>query len=279
MFDHFYMKGGNVFDTAYIYNNGKSDYYLGSWIDARGLREEVVVLGKGAHTPDCTPEKIRPQLDETLSRMSASYLDIYCLHRDNEDIPVEGFIDSLNELKDEGLVSVFGASNWSLKRFKEANDYALSSAKEPFTILSNNFSLAHMNNPVWPGCYSCSDDEYVEYLTNSQIAIFPWSSQARGFFLDSQEFSGLRHVADPNREEQDRVWGSKENIERRRRCFELASKKSVAPIQLALSFVLNQKFPSFPLIGPRNFFETESSLEAIKIDLTHEEVSWLNLNS
>ena len=98
-------------------------------------------------------------------------------------------------------------------------------------------------------------------------------------FLDSQEFSGLRHVADPNREEQERVWGSKENKERRKRCFELAFQKSVAPIQLALSFVLNQKFPSFPLIGPRNFFETESSLEAIKIDLTADEISWLNLNS
>ena len=136
-----------------------------------------------------------------------------------------------------------------------------------------------MNNPVWPGCYSCSNDDYVEYLTDSQVAIFPWSSQARGFFLDSQEFSGLRHVADPNREEQERVWGSKENKERRKRCFELAFQKSVAPIQLALSFVLNQKFPSFPLIGPRNFFETESSLEAIKIDLTVDEISWLNLNS
>jgi len=43
--------------------------------------------------------------------------------------------------------------------------------------------------------------------------------------------------------------------------------------------VLNQNFPSFPLIGPRNFFETESSLEAIKIDLTADEISWLNLNS
>ena len=206
MFDHFFSQGGNVFDTAYIYNEGKSDLYLGSWIDARGLREEVVVLGKGAHTPDCTPDKIRPQLDETLSRMSASYLDIYCLHRDNEDLPVEGFIDTLNELKDEGLVSVFGASNWSLKRFKEANDYALSTGKEPFTVLSNNFSLAHMNNPVWPGCFSCSEDDYLKYLTDNQISIFPWSSQARGFFLDTQEFTALAHVADPNREEQDRVW-------------------------------------------------------------------------
>jgi aryl-alcohol dehydrogenase-like predicted oxidoreductase/predicted dehydrogenase len=279
MFDHFFSQGGNVFDTAYIYNEGKSDLYLGSWIDARGLREEVVVLGKGAHTPDCTPDKIRPQLDETLSRMSASYLDIYCLHRDNEDLPVEGFIDTLNELKDEGLVSVFGASNWSLKRFKEANDYALSTGKEPFTVLSNNFSLAHMNNPVWPGCFSCSEDDYLKYLTDNQISIFPWSSQARGFFLDTQEFTALAHVADPNREEQDRVWGSADNLERRKRCFDLAAEKDVDPIQMALAFVLNQDFPSFPLIGPRNFFETESSLQATQIEVSSKEISWLNLKS
>ena len=279
MFDHFYSKGGNVFDTAYIYNNGKSDFYLGSWMESRNLRDEVVVLGKGAHTPDCLPEKIRPQLEETLSRMSTSYLDIYCLHRDNESLPVEGFIDTLNDLKNEGLIKVFGASNWSLERFKEANEYAEKEGKEAFTILSNNFSLAHMNNPVWPGCFSCSEDEYVNYLKEKQIAIFPWSSQARGFFLDSQEFSGASHVADPNREEQERVWGSEDNLERRSRCFELASKKSVDPIQMALAFVLNQEFPSFPLIGPRNFFETESSLEATKIDLSLEETSWLNLKS
>ena len=279
MFDHFYSKGGNVFDTAYIYNNGKSDFYLGSWMESRNLRDEVVVLGKGAHTPDCLPEKIRPQLEETLSRMSTSYLDIYCLHRDNESLPVEGFIDTLNDLKNEGLIKVFGASNWSLERFKEANEYAEKEGKEGFTILSNNFSLAHMNNPVWPGCFSCSEDEYVNYLKEKQIAIFPWSSQARGFFLDSQEFSGAAHVADPNREEQERVWGSEDNLERRSRCFELASNKSVDPIQMALAFVLNQEFPSFPLIGPRNFFETESSLEATKIELSLEETSWLNLKS
>ena len=89
----------------------------------------------------------------------------------------------------------------------------------------------------------------------------------------------MAHVADPNQEEQKRVWGSEDNLERRRRCFELASKKSVDPIQMALAFVLNQQFPSFPLIGPRNFFETESSLEATEIHLTEEETAWLNLKS
>ena len=277
MFDHFYLSGGNVFDTAYIYNNGKSDGYLGRWVNSRGLREEVVVLGKGAHTPDCYPGKIRPQLEESLERMGSDYLDIYCLHRDNLDVPVSEFIDALSELKDEGLINVFGGSNWSLPRFKEAIDYANKNNKTPFSMLSNNFSLARMLEPVWPGCFSCSEEDYKAYLEENQIAIFPWSSQARGFFLESQEFQGLQHVADPNKGEQDRVWANKDNLERRRRCFQMAQEKGLEPIQVSLAFVLNQPFPTFPLIGARNLFETESSLQALDLDLSLEEISWLDL--
>ena len=278
MFDYYFNKGGNVYDTAYIYNNGKSDRYLGEWIKARNNRDEVVILGKGAHTPDCLPEKIRPQLEETLDRLSTNKLDIYCLHRDNPEIPVAEFMDSLNELRDEGLIDVLGASNWSLDRFKEANEYSNSKNISGFGVLSNNFSLARMLEPVWPGCFSCSEEDYRQYLIDNQIAIFPWSSQARGFFLKTQEFEGAMHVANPNLEEQNRVWSDEHNLERRRRCFELAEKNGFEPIEVALGFVLNQSFPTFPLIGPRNFFETESSLRAFDINLSDEEIAWLDLN-
>ncbi len=278
MFDYFFNKGGNVYDTAYIYNNGKSDRYLGEWIKARNNRDEVVILGKGAHTPDCLPDKIRPQLEETLDRLSTNKLDIYCLHRDNPEIPVSEFMDSLNELKNDGLIDVLGASNWSLDRFKEANEYSNSKNISGFGVLSNNFSLARMLEPVWPGCFSCSEEDYKKYLVDSQIAIFPWSSQARGFFLKTQEFEGAMHVANPNLEEQNRVWSDEHNLERRRRCFELAEKNGFEPIEVALGFVLNQSFPTFPLIGPRNFFETESSLRAFDINLSDEEIAWLDLN-
>ena len=85
------------------------------------------------------------------------------------------------------------------------------------------------------------------------------------------------HVANPNSEEQNRVWANQGNLERKRRCFELADTKGYEPIELALAFVLNQPFPSFPLIGPRNFFETESSLKALSIDLSDKEIDWLDL--
>ena len=85
------------------------------------------------------------------------------------------------------------------------------------------------------------------------------------------------HIANPNKQEQNRVWSSPDNLERRKRCFSLAKEKNIEPIELALAFVLNQDFPSFPLIGPRNFFETRSSLKALELELTKEERDWLDL--
>ena len=82
MFDHFFLNGGNIFDTAYIYNDGKSDKYLGNWISANNISKEIIVLGKGAHTPNCEPDFIKSQLVESLERLKLESLDIYCLHRD-----------------------------------------------------------------------------------------------------------------------------------------------------------------------------------------------------
>ena len=80
-------------------------------------------------------------------------------------------------------------------------------------------------------------------------------------------------------EEQNRVWSNSENLERKNRCLALAKEKGVEPIELALAFVLNQDFPSFPLIGPRNFFETKSSLIALSVSLNEDEKNWLDLEN
>lgn len=88
IFDLFVEQGGNVFDTGYIYGGGVLEGRLGRWIQNRGIREDVVVITKGAHTPYCDPESITRQLLESLERQGTDYADIYMMHRDNPDIPV-----------------------------------------------------------------------------------------------------------------------------------------------------------------------------------------------
>ncbi|MCC7191426.1 MAG: aldo/keto reductase [Phycisphaeraceae bacterium] len=273
MFDDYFERGGNAFDTAYIYAGGELEKNLGAWIQSRGVREQVVILGKGAHTPHCTPKHITEQLAISLDRMQTNYVDVYMLHRDNVDIPVGEFVDVLNEHKKAGRIRAFGGSNWTLERVQAANDYAKAKGLTGFAAVSNNFSLARMIDPVWDGCVGTSDPASRAWFEKTQLALMPWSSQARGFFLPhiSRDYTGDAEVV--------RCWFSEDNFQRRDRAIELAKKKGVEPINIALAYVLHQPFPTFPLIGPRTIGETISSLRALNVQLTSQEIKWLNLEA
>jgi aryl-alcohol dehydrogenase-like predicted oxidoreductase/predicted dehydrogenase len=276
MFDYFYGAGGRVFDTAYIYNNGMGDKYLGNWINSRGVQEEVLVLGKGAHTPDCRPECIKPQIIESLERLNLDKIDIYCLHRDNNDIPVSEFVDALDEIKAEGFINKIGASNWKLERFKQARDFAFKENKEPFTILSNNFSLAEMIDPVWPGCVAI-DNNFLDYIEQNNIILFPWSSTARGFFIMKKEIATSDHFSNPSMDEEKRVWHSEANLKKREICFNIAAERNVEPIEIALAYVIQSSKMIFPLIGPRTINELNSSIFATSVNLSDAEIEQLTI--
>ncbi len=272
-FDDFIMQGGNCFDTAHLYGDGIMERLLGTWMEDRGIRDDVVLICKGAHTPDCRPDAVRPQLEESLERLRTDRADIYFLHRDDPQVPIGEWVDLLNELKDEGRISVFGGSNWSMERMADANAYAAANGKQGFGVLSNNFSLARMNNPIWPGVMACSDDDYRTWLEDTGTALFSWSSQARGFFTDR---------AGPDiKTDHDLVHAfySDDNFERRRRAYELAEKKGVHPMTIALAYVLAQKMPTCALVGPRTLSELRTSLAVFTVELTPEEAAWLDLRA
>ncbi len=285
MFDNYFEYGGNTFDTAHIYGGGRMETFLGVWMRQRGVREDVVVIGKGAHTPANAPEHVGPQLDISLDRLQTDHVDLYFLHRDNAGVGVDEWLAVLNAERDAGRIRAFGASNWSLARVREANAYAAQHGLAPFAAVSNNFSLARMVTPVWSGCVAASDEEWRTWLQAEQLPLFPWSSQARGFF--TARFDAVRNARNsgaptgfgnqPSDAEMRRCWFSEDNFERRTRAVRLAQERGVAPINIALAYVLNQPFPCFALIGPRTLAETRSSLAALDLELTDQERRWLNL--
>jgi len=211
-------------------------------------------------------------LVESLDRLQMSYVDILMAHRDNPEIPVGEFMDAYNELRRAGYVRAFGGSNWSLERVQAANEYARSKGLFEFSAVSNNFSLARMVTPVWAGCIHSSDAESRAWFGSTQMPLMPWSSQARGFFV----------VGDPSyRDDESLVtsWYSDDNFQRLARAKELAAKRGVEPINVALAYVLCQPFPTFPLIGPRALQETDIAFRALDVELTPDELRWLNLEA
>ena len=287
LWDHWIEVGGNAFDNAHIYGDGSMEALLGKWHRKRENLNELVIIAKGAHTPNCDPKGLSQQLTESLDRLQMESADIYIMHRDNLEIPVDEFVDVLNEEKNKGRIKIFGGSNWTLERFNEANEWAEENNKTKLSILNNNLALCKMINPLWDGCISSNNDEILAYLEQTKTAHLSWSSQGRGYFLSdditqkiedkitSDESSWRKpgeHSSGPLS-----CFDSSENRERKKRVFELALKKGVESQNIAGAWPVHMKFPSFALIGPRVVEELDSSLKNLEVELTEEEVNWLNL--
>ncbi len=269
MYDEFVEQGGNCFDTAYVYGGGEREKIFGAWLKSRGAREDVVVIGKGAHTPHCNPTDLVRELDESLERLQLDGVDIYMMHRDNLDIPAGEFVEVLNKQLQAGKLRAFGGSNWSLERVEEANAYAAAKGLRGFECISNNLSLARMVDPVWAGCIMASDPDSRAWFEREQMPLFSWSSQARGFFVR----------ADPDfqsDEELVRCWYAPDNFARLERVQKMAKERSVSPINIALAYVLCQPFPAFALIGPRSPEELRTSLPGLSVELSPEDLKFLN---
>ena len=286
LWDHWIQVGGNAFDNAHIYGGGSMETLLGKWHKSRNNLKDLVIIAKGAHTPNCDPKSISTQLTESLDRLQCESADVYIMHRDNLDIPVSEFIDVLNDEKQKGRIKIFGASNWTLQRFKEANEWAKLNDKFGFSILNNNLALCKMINPLWEGCVSSNDRRILEYLENTNTAHLSWSSQGRGFFLPDEITKRIEEQIT-----KDETWrkpgehssgplscfDSEDNRERKKRANRLALNKNTTAQNIAGAWPINLNFPSFALIGPRKIEEVDFSLNNLKIKFSNKEIAWLNL--
>ncbi|MBW7455086.1 aldo/keto reductase [Paenibacillus sepulcri] len=274
MLDAYIQAGGNAFDTAHQYRG--REQILGSWLAEKQLREQVVILSKGAHHDDgspgprVNPQAIRKDLMESLERLGTDYVDLYALHRDDPSVAVGPIMEELNEHLQAKRIRAIGASNWSYQRIQEANEYAAGHKLTGFAFSSSNLSLAKPIEPRWEGVVS-ADEDTCRWHAGNQLPLLSWSAQAGGFF------SGNFTPEDRSNEEMVRVYYSSGNWERYRRTVKLAEEKQVTPIQIALSYVLYQPFPTSAIIGPRNPEELESSILSLNLELTPQEVEWLDL--
>ena len=95
-----------------------------------------------------------------------------------------------------------------------------------------------------------------------------------GFSLEKDLFPKAEHFANPTLEEE-KEFGTAGKPFRRDKCFELAEELGCLPIELALAYVLNKHPNIFPLVGPRSIYESESCMQASKINLSEDQLDWL----
>jgi len=282
LLDEVFEQGGTTFDTAHQYGGGDSERTFGRWVRERGLRDEVVVIGKGAHhnadRKRVTPSDITADLFDSLARFGFDHVDLYLLHRDDPSVAVGPLVEVLNEHLSEGRIKAFGGSNWTPERLREANEYAAGNDLVPFVASSPNLSLAEQAVEPWPDCVSISGragEKDREWYERERMPLFTWSSLAGGFF--SGRFS--RDNLDSFESELDllcvETYCYEENFERLDRARLLADERGLSVPQIALAYVLDQPLEVFALVGCNTGEEFRANVAAGDVRLTPEELAWL----
>lgn len=262
LWEAYVERGGACFDTARHYGDS-SEGGLGRFLERHGLRNRILIVGKGAHPPTCAPQHVAPQLERSLDLLRTDHLDVYLLHRDAPRVPVAEWADALSPHLAAGRVRAIGASNWTAARYESFNEEATRRGLTPFSLVSNQLSLAEMLEPVWDLCVR-ADEQWHEM---TQTPLLAWSAVGRGFFTGRPDSDAEVRSS----------WLSEENVERRRLAETIAAERGVAPATIALAWVLARPFPTFASVGPRSRAELDDCLAAAELELTPDELRRLQV--
>ncbi len=270
LFDDYFERGGNAFDTSPIYGAYNAERLLGAWVNTRKVRDDVLVFSKGLLDPLCWPQLVEPELKTSLDRMKLDYVDLYVPHRDNTRVPAGEFVEALARQQQAGRIRGYALSNWSLPRVEEAISYAKANGLPGPAAVSNQFSLAHMIKPLWSGCFASRGAAWEAFLKRTELPLLGWSAQARGFFEVNQDAHKIDFW------ENAEAWADEGNFERRRRAQERARQLGVSPSCVALAWTLHQP-GVWSIIGPVSLQETADSFRALDLNLSPDDFAWLDL--
>lgn len=287
LLDSAWELGYTTLDCAHVYGGGGSERAVGQWLLARGNRDRLVIITKGCH-PNADRKRVTPfdlasDLHDSLARLQTDYVDIYMLHRDDPEVPVGEIVEAFNEQLEAGRLRACGGSNWTHQRLQEAHDYALAHGLVPLTSSSPHYSLAEQVDDPWgPGCVGVSGPAQTEarqWYEQTQMALFAYSSLARGFFsgrLTRGNFPAAREWLDNACQT---AYCHEVNFQRLDRAEILAAEKDVTVPQIALAYVMNQPLNLFALVGAANREELAANRQGAALTLTPAELAWLDLRS
>jgi aryl-alcohol dehydrogenase-like predicted oxidoreductase len=281
LLDDWLARGCNTFDTARIY--GTTDKFLGDWIASRGVRDRVVILGKGAHHNSerqrVTPQDINDDLEAALRDLQTEHIELFVLHRDDPSQPAGPIVETLNDALKAGKIGAFGGSNWTHGRLAEANTYAAEHGLTPFALTNPNYSLAEQIAEPWENCITISGpagEAERAWYREQKMPVFSWSSLAGGFL------SG--RITRENRDEMAetmklvaRCYYSEPNFERLERAQTLAARKGATVPQVALAFLFTQGLDLYALVGSATGEELQANIDALALGITPAEAAWLDL--
>jgi len=261
--------GVTFFDTADIYGGTKSEEFLGRVL--QGRRDKVVLASKfgikidDAHPGGAQPAYIQKAIEDSLRRLQTDRLDLYQIHRPDENTPIAETLGALGDLVQAGKVREIGCSNFSAAQLQDA-ETAAGGAR--FVSVQNEYSLLKREPEadVLPACETLS----IVFLPYFPLA----SGLLSGKYRAGQPLpAGTRIQAG----EQFSHLLTPENLAVVEKLVAFAEARGHTVLELAFSWLLRQPAVASVIAGATSPAQIQANAAAADWQLTSEELAELEM--
>jgi aryl-alcohol dehydrogenase-like predicted oxidoreductase len=263
--------GINFFDTANVYSFGRSEEILGRAIKAYANRDQVVIATKvngkmhdGPNGAGLSRKAILSEIDHSLKRLGMDYVDLYIIHRWDYGTPIEETMSALNDVVKAGKARYIGASAMHSWQFLKALNTAQANGWTRFVTMQNHLNLI----------YREEEREMIPLCKEEKIAITPYSPLAAGRLTRSGEESTKRLETDFIAHKKYDTTAEADKLVTDR-LGEVAEKRGALRTQVALAWIMQKAPVAIPIVGATKTSHLEEALPAASIELTQEEVAYL----
>ncbi len=265
------VEGGiTFFDTADVYNSGRSEEITGSLLKRLfGMREEYVVATKvhgrtmpGENGRGLSRKHVLASIDASLERLGLDYVDLYQIHRWDYSTPIEETMDALHDVVKAGKARYIGASSMFAWQFAKAQ----ACAPTRFVSMQNHYNLI----------YREEEREMIPQCIDQGIGVIPWSPLARGLLAGTRTRDGERLTTRSRTDSfGDSLYNPEVDFAVIDRAAEVAAERGVPSVQVALAWLLHKPGVTAPIVGATRLQHLEDALAAEELPLSGDEIARL----
>lgn len=269
--------GINYFDTAEVYNEGRSESSLGQAI--AGIPRDRLLVGTKVSPSNCFKETLIEHCEASLKRLRTDYIDIYMVHWPLNPHSIRHFtgnkhvienppeisetIDTLQILKQQGKIRNFGVSNFSPQRLIELPLEEISVNELPYNLLCRAVEYDTL-----PFCKEKGIGVigYMALLQGILADIFPSFSDIPVWQRRTRHFNGRNTKESRHGEE-----GAEEETNAALKGIRHICKESgFSMAEVAIKWILENPSITCTLVGSRNIRELEANVNSLQSPLGKE---------
>lgn len=260
--------GVTFWDTANVYQGGTSEEFVGRAIRRYSRREEIVLATKvhgkmhdGPGGSGLSRKAILEQLDASLGRLGTDYVDVYYIHRFDDQVPVEETMEALHDVVKAGKVRYLGASSMWAWQFATMQHAADLNGWTRFSAMQNQYNVLKREE----------ERDMIPLCLDQGVGLTPYSPLAKGRATRPWGEQTARSSTDTVARAFDRD-ADKPVVDA---VHAVAASRGVPMAQVALAWVLAKPVVSCPIVGATKPRHLQDAVSALDIVLTQEELAAL----